>query len=183
MPGKKIHVKIPKIHIQRPPLKLLRRVTFTLGKRRKQLFPFALGALAILLPVTYLVLRNPREAKAVSWSVNHNLFKQRKQIALVNNTGQQLESGTTYKISIDTKYLYTSGLLLSTCDDLRVLYQPSDSQVTELKRNIEYSPGTICSTSSSSQVVFQLQANIASNSSDSNYYIYYDNEQASTYLK
>ncbi len=147
----------------------------------RKVFPFALGALVIMIPVVYLVLNNPHEVKAVSWSPSHGSYIQRKQLTLVNNSGATLHASATYKVTLDTSALYTSGNLLATCDDLRVVYQPSDTTAVELKRNLEYASGTTCSTSSATQVVFPLQADLSNAATSSYYYIYYDNPDATAY--
>ncbi len=147
----------------------------------------AFAILILLIAVSWSFERwaPPSKAYAAPWSSAHNQYNQRKQLTLVNSSGQTFESGTTYKVTIDTQSLASAGSLLSTCDDLRVVYQPSDTQAVELKRALEYASSssgvTTCATSSATKVVFQLQANIANAGTDVNYYIYYDNAQAPAY--
>jgi hypothetical protein len=147
----------------------------------------ALGVLILLVAISwsFQYWMPSSNAFAAPWSSIHGSYGQRKQLTLVNNSGQTFESGTTYKVTIDTQSLYNTGSVLSTCDDLRVVYQPSDTTAVELKRAVEYASSssgvTTCGTSSATKVVFQLQANIANTGTDANYYLYYDNATATTY--
>ena len=69
--------------------------------------------------------------------------------------------------------------LQRTCNDLRVVYQPSSTQAVELPRSISLASGASdCSNSNSTIVSFPLQAALTNGSSDANYYVYYSNHIA-----
>ncbi len=98
---------------------IVHRINKILGytaKRRRQLFPFALGALVILLPVVYLILKNPSEVKA-AWF--NDTWAYRKAVSVANSAGSTL---TNYQVSItvDTATLITAGKLQADCDDIRI---------------------------------------------------------------
>jgi len=162
---------------------LVRRRLFLKPKFLRRAFAIVILLVTVSWSFQYWIPSS--EAFAAPWSPTHGSYGQRKQLTLVNNSGQTFESGTTYKITIDTASLYNTGSLLSTCDDLRVVYQPSNTTAIELKRAVEYASGssgvTTCGTSSATKVVFQLQASLANSATDANYYLYYDNAQASAY--
>ena len=126
-----------------------------------------------------LIIHHP--VLAVSWSKVHADYSQRKQLTLVNNSGQTLHANSTYQVSIDTKSLYDQGKLKTNCDDLRIVYQPNNTTATELKRAVAPNGGTTCALSSATIVSFPLQADIYNNYNDYNYYIYYGNRQATAY--
>ena len=72
--------------------------------------------------------------------------------------------------------------ILGSCDDLRIVYQPSDTVSTELARAVTLASGaTNCTDSSSTIVSFPLQASIGNGSSNANYYVYYSNHGAPAY--
>ncbi len=149
--------------------------------KRKRSIAFSTGLIALILPLLYLTFRTPGEVKAAPWSKIHTDYTQRKRLTLINNSGQTLPAGTTYKITLDTQALVESDALLSTCDDLRVLYQPNNDTAIELNRNIEYVGGGTCASSNASHVVFQLQENISDSAKDLSYYLYFGNSRAEAY--
>ncbi len=157
---------------------LLRMTRFK--NKRIGLITLCFGSILILA-----LALTTKNISAAPWAPTAGNWSQRKQITLVNNSGATLHANTTYKISIDTATLYNAGLLVSTCDDLRIFYQPNDTTSIELKRNLEYastgSASATCTTSTSTQIVFALQADMANGANSSSYYIYYDNPDAPAY--
>jgi uncharacterized repeat protein (TIGR01451 family) len=82
--------------------------------------------------------------------------------------------GYTARITgYDTAQLITDGTLQSDCDDLRILYW-NGSAYTELGRHI------IGCDTATTDIRFQLQADITASSTDNNYYIFYNNPNADT---
>lgn len=137
-------------------------------------------ALAIVASIFAYVTLN--SVHAMPWSPNHKSWNLRKQLTLVNNANVTLNTYTTYQISLDTRTLYQAGTLKANCDDIRVVYQPNGSTNTELKRAILIPNGaTSCADSTSTTIVFPLQAAISSGSSNSSYYLYYNNPSAPSY--
>lgn len=106
---------------------------------------------------------------ATWWSSN---YIHRKQITVTNNESTQLDSGYTFSFTLDTASLVSGGKLLSSCNDLRVVYW-SGSTNTELSRDIR-DPNT-----SSSRIFWKSQAAIAgSGNSGESYWIYYNYSSA-----
>lgn len=93
----------------------------------------------------------------------------RRQIFITNNAGTDLKSGYTVKTVLNTASLVSEGKMLPAGNDLRVCYWDG-SNWTELDRDV------INMDSASTEVWFKTQADIST--SDSNYYIYYDNPSA-----
>ncbi|OGK16878.1 hypothetical protein A3H80_04655 [Candidatus Roizmanbacteria bacterium RIFCSPLOWO2_02_FULL_37_19] len=151
------------------------------GKRTRNFLLFFVFFLIITTPLVYLSLKYVKQVKAVQWWPNGGTsWEQRKQLTLTNNSAANLSSGTTVTITVDTKTLYDSGKLQSDCDDLRILYQPSSSQATEVTRHLVFPSGTTCSTSTTTKVNFKLQAALNTTASSTDYYVYYNNSGAST---
>jgi len=156
-------------------------------RRRKSFYKFnklSFGAailVVLLLPTVYFYLKNPRRVKAAPWPQAAGSWLSRKQISLVNNSGATLHSNTTYTITFNTKSIYDQGYLKTNCDDLRVFYQPSDTNSIDLYRHTLPPTGYTCATSTTTKISFPLQADISNGSTDSNYYIYYNNSSASAY--
>lgn len=139
-------------------------------------------ALFVLLAGLVVFLKLYHTVQAVPWPSHMSDWGKRKQITLVNNSGQTLNQNTTYQINIDTKTLAVGNNVMPSCDDLRVFYQPSSTTATELSRSYALASGaTDCTTSSSTILSFPLQAAIGNGSTDANYYIYYANHSAPAY--
>lgn len=159
-----------------------------MGYRRRKSFnkfnKLTFGAailVVLLLPTVYFYLKNPRRVKAAPWPQAAGSWLSRKQITLVNNSGATLHSNTIYTITFNTKSIYDQGYLKTNCDDLRVFYQPSDTNSIDLYRHTLPPTGYTCATSTTTKISFPLQADISNGSTDSNYYIYYNNSSASVY--
>ncbi len=161
------------VKIENWKLKIIRRIT----RRLRVIIP-AIGMAAIAVAILWSKLASP--VKAVPWPSHMSDWGKRKQITLVNNSGQTLNPNTTYQVNIDTRGLSNiPNDLQRNCDDLRVVYQPSSTQAVELSRSLALASGASdCSNSSSTIVSFPLQAAITNGSSDANYYIYYSNHNA-----
>jgi len=99
------------------------------------------------------------------WNTNYDY---RRQITIVNNAASTLDEGYSVCVTIDTASLISAGKILSSGDDLRVVYL-SGSIWTELDRD------AIDINSASTQVWFKTQAAIEATGVDSNYYVYYGN--------
>src|SRR3989344_6406634 len=150
-----------------------------LKKIKKHLFPFLMGALFILIPTIYFANKNVKHALA-GWSPTHTNWLQRKQLTVTNNSADSLASTTTVAITVDTQSLYSTGKVQNDCDDLRIIYNPSSTQYTELTRYLAYPSGTTYATSTATKVNFPLQAALAAAASTTDYYMYYSNGSAST---
>ena len=98
----------------------------------------------------------------------------RQQITVITgaNSPHNGYNGYSVRILMETTSLVDGGQLQGDCDDLRILYW-NESLWTELDRDL-YS----CY-DASTEVWFQLQADIAASSSAANYYLYYGNASAS----
>lgn len=138
------------------------------------------SVLLVLFVIELLVIKVfNTKAFAAPWAPSMGAYSQRKQLEFTNTTGQTLESGTTYQITVDTKTLYDNGYLQSGCQDLRVIYQPNDATATELATYADPAGDTPdCSNSYSTSVYFPLQANIANNATTLSYYLYYGSHTA-----
>jgi hypothetical protein len=150
-------------------------------KRRRLVFFASLVLLLVIAPIIYLGLTHPWQIKAAPWPTTANDWLKRKQVSLVNNSGQTLDATTTYSITINTKELYDAGYLQADCSDLRMYYQPNESTTTKLAYYFDPAAGaTDCSDSEVTKVYFPLQANLSNGSSTTGYYIYYDNDGATS---
>jgi nitrogen fixation-related uncharacterized protein len=99
------------------------------------------------------------------WNVSYSY---RRQITIENHLASPLNVGYSVWITINTASLISVGKMLSSGNDLRVVYWAGSSWI-ELDRDV------ININSNSTQVWFKTQAAIEANGSDSNYYIYYGN--------
>lgn len=101
-------------------------------------------------------------------------YKYRVPINIFNGYKSPLPNGYSVKISIDTAILISEGKLKSNGRDLRIAwYDFSNEAWLELDRFI----GTNLDTDDT-QIWFKTQTRINPNSHDTNYYIYYGNEDA-----
>lgn len=146
-------------------------------KKRSALLA-ALLILAIFLPLVLLGLRLSRPVLAGWWPDGGTAWLNRKQLTLSNNSGGNLNANAVVTITVDTQSLYTLGKLKSDCSDLRILYHPSAATNKELTRYVGFPSGTTCATSTSSKVSFALQASLTNASNSTNYYLYYNNPDA-----
>lgn len=137
--------------------------------------------LILLTVLSYLALfKGSGIATAAPWAELATEFAQRKQLTLVNNSGATIDSGATYTITLDTKVLYDAGQLRSDCADIRVFYQPSNSQANKLNYYVDPIAGETCATSVATKIYFPLQANLASTAYSDDYYLYFGNANASS---
>ena len=97
------------------------------------------------------------------WNSN---YAHRRQITVTNNTGSTLNSGYATWATVDTATLIDDTKMLSSGDDLRILYWNGTTNV-ELDRHIRYLD------TSTSEIYFKTQANISGSGTDNNYFIYY----------
>ncbi|MBP9691402.1 hypothetical protein KBD81_04960, partial [Candidatus Woesebacteria bacterium] len=145
---------------------------------KKTLIFLAVGISLGAIGISYFLIQG-NAVEAAPWGKQMESFLKRKQLALINTTGQQLEANTTYTITVDTKSLYDSGDLQGSCEDIRIAYQPDSTTTQQLSYYFDPASGTTCATSTATKVYFPLQANISSSSSNRNYYLYYKNAGAS----
>jgi hypothetical protein len=102
------------------------------------------------------------------WSADYTC---RVRATIVNNVASALDIGYSVCVTIDTASLVSTGKMLASGSDLRVVYW-SGSNWIELDRDVTGM------NSASTQVWFKTQAKIAASGSDSSYYIYYGNPSA-----
>lgn len=133
----------------------------------------------VLLILAYRILFFTSKVGAASWPESLNDWSQRKEFTVINTTGQELPSGTTYTVSINTQSLSGAGLMQSDCQDLRVFYQPNSSTTTQLAHTYAINAdASDCSDSASTRISFPIQNTLSDGGSDSNYFIYYGNSSA-----
>lgn len=150
--------------------------------QRIYLLPFFAGVLIILIPLAILIFKNPEKVMADWWQKNENGsgWVYRKQISVINNSGEDLAENTTIAITVDTKKLVASSKLQDDCDDLRVVYHPDSLTSVELNRHIVFPGGSSCSLSDATKIYFPLQEDLDDADITTKYHIYYGNPQAST---
>jgi flagellin-like protein len=102
------------------------------------------------------------------WDSSYNF---RRHITVTNNLGSTLGSGYSVLLTMDTSTLVSSGKMLSTGDDLRIVYWDGDS-FTELDRDI------INMNTGSTQIWFKTQIDIFADSTDDSYDLYYGSASA-----
>jgi hypothetical protein len=102
----------------------------------------------------------------VAWWDSGYLF--RRQLTVVNNTASTLTTGYTVWAAMPT----SSKIIQADGDDLRIVFWNGAAYV-ELDRHLRYL------NSVATEAYFKTQADIAGNSADANYYIYYNNPSAS----
>jgi hypothetical protein len=180
-----------KFHIPHSVVNLRHSIFNILYSKLKRLLPTrksrliaAAVVILILAPIVVNTLLSSRKVQAAWWNQisGGGSWLKRQNISLINNSGDSLATGTTVAVNVDTKSLVAQGKLQSDCDDLRVVYTTNGTTHTELTRYLSYPGGSSCSTSEATKVYFKLQATLPDGSSnaDTNYYIYYDNTQATT---
>lgn len=145
---------------------------------------FIVLGLVITIPLILAIntLLDLRNAQASWWNGTSGggSWLKRQNVPVVNNSGDNLASGTTVAITVNTMNLVSMGKLQTDCDDLRVLYTANGTDYTELTRFLSYPGGGSCSTSEATKVYFKLNAALNNNTTDDDYYIYYGNTQATT---
>jgi len=149
------------------------------GKSRKKLLFFA-GIIMILLPVAYLTLKKPATAEASWWTGGGGEWQKRKHLTITNDSSDDLAANTTVAVSLDTKSLADTGRVRSDCNDIRIVYQPNSTTQTELDRYLSYPGGQTCETSGATKIYFSLQAALNDEASSEDYYVYFDNKEASS---
>ena len=83
--------------------------------KNKNLKLIAIGLLVILIPITYLVLKNPKEAEA-AWF--NDAWRYRVKTVISNAGSAQTDFQVS--ITLDTATAITDGKMQSDCDDIRV---------------------------------------------------------------
>jgi len=109
-----------------------------------------------------------RVAAPIWWNPNYNY---RRQISVVNNVASTLGSGYSVRLQLNTASLVSSGKMLASGNDLRIVYWNGSSWI-EIDRDI------INMNTGSTQVWFKTRADISASGSDNNYYMYYGNPSA-----
>ncbi len=118
----------------------------------------------IVITLFFIFLTMSMARADVAWWDNSYSF--RRQLTVVNNTASTLTTGFTVWATIGAPHMQADG------DDLRIVYWNGATH-TELDRHPRYL------ISDATEVYFKTQADIAGNSADANYYIYYGNPAAS----
>lgn len=139
-------------------------------------------AVLFILGITVLFsagLSIPRSTVLAAWWSGGTNYLYRNQLNVVNSSSITLSATTTVAVSVDTKTLVANLKLRSDCADLRIVYQPDETNSTELPRALVYPGGTTCATSNATKVYVPLQADLASAGTSSFYYVYYGNSSAS----
>jgi len=103
------------------------------------------------------------------WNLSYGY---RKKITVVNNVGSSLSSGYSVCLTENTTSLISAGKMLSSGNDLRIVYWNGSSSWVELDRDV------IDINTTYTQVWFKTQADISAGGNDDNYYIYYGNTSA-----
>ncbi len=102
------------------------------------------------------------------WDTNYDY---RRKVTIINNATSTLIMNYSLSITMDTASMVSSGKVMPSGNDLRVVYKSGSSWV-ELDREVDGM------NTSSTQVWFKTQAAIPANGSDDNYYVYYGNPSA-----
>ncbi len=136
------------------------------------LIVFLTGGILRLLP--------PPEVFSATWPGIMNSYQRRKQLNIVNNSGATLSSGTTFQVTVDTSAL--SPKPMASCDDIRIVYQTSDTVATELSRHTIIAQGASgCHDSKATIISFPLQAQLTDAGTSTSYYLYWGNHGATSY--
>lgn len=127
-----------------------------------------------LVPLTALLWAASAGAATTTWWDVDWRLRDEITVTVGANDPDRGYDGYTARISgYDTAQLITDGKLQSDCDDLRILYWDGSSY-SELGRHV------IGCNTASTDIRFQLQADITTSGSDDNYYIFYNNPNADT---
>ena len=113
-----------------------RNLAIFIKQKRRAFFPFALGALFILLPIAYFSVNKPKTAQAAWWD---DSYAYRQEISFTHNAALTERSVT---FSLDTAELITDGVMQQDCDDTRF----TDSNGNVLEYDLTGSGGTACNT-------------------------------------
>ncbi|RJR27996.1 hypothetical protein C4561_00630 [candidate division WWE3 bacterium] len=148
-------------------------------KYQKVLAPFALGLLIITVPIFIYLARHSKPVEA-QWSPAHTAWEKRQKLNITNNSGDELASGTTVAVTVDTLSMANRGVLKENCEDIRIVYTTDDTSHTELDSYTSPSGGGTCHTSGIAKVYFKLQAALTNGASADDYYLYYGNKDAIT---
>jgi len=140
-----------------------------------------LASLLLIVFLTGLFLQYlPREIYSASWPGIMNSYQKRKQLNIVNNSGATLSSGTTFQVTVDTSSLIPH--VLASCDDVKIVYQTSDTIATELARHTIIAQGSSgCHDSKATIISFPLQTSLADSGTSTSYYVYWGNHGATAY--
>lgn len=130
-------------------------------KPSANLFRFVLGVCVALMPMASFAWWNSSYADRLPLAV-----------ATGANAPSGGYNGYTVSLSLDTASLVGAGEMQADCDDLRVVRYTGNGNWTELPRRV------INCNSGSSEVHFQLQADIAASSTDNSYFLYYNHPGA-----
>ena len=147
-------------------------------KRRPALLA-AIIILVIFLPIALLGLRLTRPVLAGWWPDGGTAWLNRKQLTLTNSSGGNLNANAVITVTVDTQSLSTLGKIKSDCSDLRIIYNPNSTTYKDLNRYIGSPAGGGCM-STTAKISFALQAAVSNAASSTDYYLYYNNPDAST---
>jgi len=102
------------------------------------------------------------------WNLNYDYHR---RITIVNNVASTLGSGYSVCLTVNTASLVSNSKMLSSGNDLRIVYWNGSSWVEKDRDVIDMN-------TNSTQVSFKTQADISASNLDNNYYIYYGNPSA-----
>ncbi|PIN75193.1 hypothetical protein COV22_00925, partial [Candidatus Woesearchaeota archaeon CG10_big_fil_rev_8_21_14_0_10_47_5] len=120
---------------------------------------------------------NPSFENNASFSLNWYWFNYSAQVNITNTNINALEAGSPVVVTVDTDRLNDRGLLLTNASDLRIAYINS-SELVILKSYIQLENNSF---SYDTRIYFRLRQDLASGSSDSNYYLLFANPDATYY--
>lgn len=98
-------------------------------------------------------------------------YDYQRQISIVNNVASTLGSGYSVCLTVNTTSLVSSGKMLLSGNDLRIVYWNGSSWIETDRNVIDMNTG-------STQVWFKTRADISASGSDNNNYMYYGNPSA-----
>jgi len=98
--------------------------------KNKHLRTIAIGLLVILIPITYLVLKNPKEAEA-AWFNDDWGYRVK---TIISNAGSA-QTNFQVSITLDTATAITAGKMQSDCDDIRITNEKSVGSASFVSQN------------------------------------------------
>ena len=128
-----------------------------------------LSPISSIIPVKAAVINNPKLPAEGIYSLPGYAVDQ--QLAVRNQASMILPSGYTVRYVLDTASLISANHMLSNCDDLRITFNDGITE-TELDRILENCNST------TTNVLFRTQAQIAVGEIDSRYHLNYYNPSA-----
>ena len=139
---------------------------------RQKAAVFAIGLLTVLIPVLLIINKNSQKVEA-AWSPAHNQWAKRQRLSITNNSAENLASGTTVGVTINTQSLSEAGKLQSNCNDIRIVYQPDENTFEELPHHLVLPNNSLCYTSTATLINFVLQSALNSAAESTDYYLYF----------